>query len=218
MCFSATASFATAGLTGTIGIVCLMKVTAPRQLPLAAAPVLFGLQQCAEGLLWLNLPVAPDAPGSANLTLLYLLFAQVFWPVYVPIAMLLVEPKQRRRRLMLGCLALGIGGGAWCLWSLLSHAHAAVILDGHVVYVTEPRHSIALALVYLAATCLTPMLSSWRTVAALGAIVFVGCIVAYVLYWEAFASVWCFFAAAASAVILGHFEQSRRRHLRTVRA
>jgi hypothetical protein len=38
--------------------------------------------------------------------------------------------------------------------------------------------------------------------------------VAYVLYWEAFVSVWCFFAAAASAVILWHFELSRRRSFR----
>jgi hypothetical protein len=79
--------------------------------------------------------------------------------------------------------------------------------------VTEPRQ---LALAYLAATCLPPILSTWRTVATLGLIVLVGCVVAYEVYWEAFASVWCFFAAAASAVILGHFEQSRWRHLRTV--
>lgn len=211
MCFSATASFVTAGLTGSLGIVCLSRVTEPRQLALAATPVFFALQQCVEGLLWLNLPVAPDGPGSASLTLLFLVFALVFWPVYAPFAALLLEPNQSRRRLMLGCLAIGGGVGAWCLWSLLSHANGAVISDGHVVYVTQPRHSPALALAYLAATCLPPMLSSWRAVAALGAIVLIGCVVAYELYWEAFASVWCFFAAAASAVILGHFERLRWR-------
>ena len=216
MCFSAAASFITAGLTGSIGIVSLIRVTEPRQIPLAATPLLFAFQQCVEGLLWLNLAVAPDAPGSANLTLVFLMFAQVVWPIYAPFAVVLLEPDQRRRRIMWGCLAVGIGVGIWCLWSLLSHPHGAVIRDGHVVYVTEPRHSDALALAYLAATCLPPMLSSWRTMAALGVIVSVGCVVAYVLYWQAFASVWCFFAAAASAVILGHFEQSRRRRQRIV--
>lgn len=130
----------------------------------------------------------------------------------------MIEPEPWRRRIMSGCLTIGIGVGGWCLWSLLSYAHGAVIQDDHVVYVTERRHSDGLALAYLAATCLPPVLSSGRTVAALGAIVLVGCVVAYVLYWEAFASVWCFFAAAASAVILGHFEQSRRQQLRTARA
>ncbi len=218
MCFSATASFFTAGLTGCIGIVCLTRVTEPRQIPLAATPLLFAAQQSVEGLLWLNLPVAPEGPGAAGLTLMFLLFAQVFWPIYAPAAVLLVEPASWRRRIMAVCLLLGVCVGGWCLWSLLSHAHGAVIREDHVVYITEPRHSDWLALAYLVATCLAPVLSSWRTVAALGAIVLVGCVVAYVLYWEAFASVWCFFAAAASAVILGHFEQSRRHHLRMIRA
>jgi hypothetical protein len=57
------------------------------------------------------------------------------------------------------------------------------------------------------------LMSSQRTVVVLGAIV-----VAYALYWEAFVSVWCFFAAAASVAILCHFEWSRRSSLRSARA
>jgi hypothetical protein len=211
MCFSATASFVTAGLTGVIGIVSVSRTTEPRDLPLAATPLLFAAQQCVEGLLWLNLPVAPDEAGAPGLTLLFSVFAQVFWPIWAPLAVLLIEPDQQRRRIMEICFAAGIGVGAWCLWSLLSYPHIAVILDDHVVYETGPRHSPALAVAYLAATCLPAVLSTWRTVAVLGAIVSVGCVVAYVVYWEAFASVWCFFAAAASVVILGHFEHTRRR-------
>jgi hypothetical protein len=37
----------------------------------------------------------------------------------------------------------------------------------------------------------------------------VGSVISYVFYWEAFSSVWCFFAAAASAVIVFHFERVR---------
>jgi hypothetical protein len=44
--------------------------------------------------------------------------------------------------------------------------------------------------------------------------VLAGSALAYVFYWEAFVSVWCFFAAAASVVILLHFERSRRARLR----
>jgi hypothetical protein len=36
-------------------------------------------------------------------------------------------------------------------------------------------------------------------------------VVAYVAYMNAFQSVWCFFAAAASVAIIGHFEVVRRR-------
>jgi len=43
---------------------------------------------------------------------------------------------------------------------------------------------------------------------------FAGLVVAYAFYWEAFISVWCFFAAAASVAILCHFEWLRRSSLR----
>ena len=61
-------------------------------------------------------------------------------------------------------------------------------------------------------------LSTRRAVAALGLLVLVGSVAAYAFYWEAFVSVWCFFAAAASLVILGHFELSHRHRLRAAGA
>ena len=41
MCFSAVASFVAAGVTGGIGVVSLARVKEPRELPLAAAPIIF---------------------------------------------------------------------------------------------------------------------------------------------------------------------------------
>jgi hypothetical protein len=199
MCFSAAASFGTAGVTGAIGIVSLTRAREPRELALAATPLFFALQQGLEGLLWLDLPIAPDGSMTTGLTFLFLFLAEVFWPVYAPIGVLLIEPDESRRRVMLLCLAAGMGVGAYLFWSLLTRSHSAAILDDHIVYVTQYSQSYAVALAYLAATALPPLLSSRRVVTLLGAIVLVGSIVAYVLYWEAFVSVWCFFAAGASA-------------------
>jgi hypothetical protein len=206
MCFSAPASFVTAGVTGTIGIVALTRVKGPRELPLAATPLLFAFQQCIEGLLWLSLPLAPDGSLSAALTILYLLFAEAFWPLYAPIAVLLTEPNKHRRHLMVVCLGFGAGVGAYLLWWILGHSHFATISGGHMVYVTEYRHSDAIGAAYLAATGFPLLLSSQRSVTVLGAVVLAGLIVAYSFYWESFISVWCFFAAAASVAILCHFE------------
>jgi hypothetical protein len=112
------------------------------------------------------------------------------------------------------CLAVGVGVGAYFLWPLLTQPHSASIVKGHIVYVTENKHSEAVGLSYLAATCLPLLLSSQRTLVVLGTVILIGSGTAYLLYWEAFVSVWCFFAAGASVVILYHFEQSLRRRAR----
>lgn len=218
MCFSATASFVTAGMTAVVGIATLGRVNEPREAPLAATPLLFALQQGIEGLLWLDLPLAPQGPVASGLTFFFLFFANVFWPVYAPTAAWLIETDARRRQFMLVCLAIGVGVGAQMLWSIVTRPYGAVVLEGHIVYLTGYTPSVALGLAYLAATGLPLVLSSHRTVVALGAVILVGSAVAFAFYWQAFVSVWCFFAAAASLVILGHFEWSRRQRLRLASA
>lgn len=147
------------------------------------------------------------------LTFLYLFFAEAFWPLYVPIAVWLIEPSERRRLLMVVCLGVGAGVGAYLLWGIFRQPHLATILGGHIVYGTGYRQPDSVGVAYLAATGLPLLLSSQRTVVVLGAIVLAGLVVAYAFYWEAFVSVWCFFAAAASVVILCHFEWLRRSSL-----
>ncbi|WP_420871212.1 DUF6629 family protein [Mesorhizobium jarvisii] len=68
----------------------------------------------------------------------------------------------------------------------------------------------------MAGTALPLMLSTQRMVVALGGIVLVGLVVAYALYWEAFVSVWCFFAAAASIMIVLHFKRVDQSRLAVV--
>ncbi len=119
---------------------------------------------------------------------------------------------------MLLCLAVGLGVGGYMLWSFIAQPHSAAIVDDHIIYVTEHKRSAAIAFSYLAATSLPLFLSSQRMMLTLGVIILVGSGAAYLLYWEAFVSVWCFFAAAASIVILGHFEWSRRHRRRMVSA
>jgi hypothetical protein len=213
MCFSAAASFVTAVATGAIGLATLSRVASPRQLPLAAMPMVFATLQLLEGSLWLALPTGTGGPLATAATLLFLFLAEVWWPVFVPIAVLLIETQRKRRLFMLPSLAVGPAVAAYLLWGILTRDHRAEVLDGHIVYMTEEPFSLPIGLAYLAATAVPPMLSSQRVVATLGTVVLVGGIVAHFFYWQAFVSVWCFFAAAASGLILFHFEKQRTARL-----
>jgi hypothetical protein len=218
MCFSAVASFSTAALTSVIGLAALNRATQWRERPLAAMPLAFGLQQAIEGGLWLVLPTAPHGPLASGLALMFLLIAQVFWPVYAPLAALALEPERRRRRLMLTCLAAGGGVAGVFVWRLLNGPHEAAIMNRCIVYRTQGGAPLLIGLAYLCATSLPLILSSRRAIVVLGAITLSGCVVAYRFYWAEFLSVWCFFAAAASGVILAHFVSIRPARLRAAMA
>ncbi len=211
MCFSPEASFATAAVTGAIGVVCLLRTRRVSELPLAAAPLVFAAQQAIEGLLWLNLPSAPGGGASGALVIAFLFMAEVFWPTYAPLAAWLAEPDAKRRALMAPLILLGVGVSAMLLWYLGAQPHGARIVAGHILYWTEPKHSTLIALAYLAAVILPLLISSQRAVFAFGLVVLVGAASAYIAYRTAGESVWCYFAATGSAVLLFHFEWARRR-------
>ena len=207
MCFSAAASFSAAVVTGVVGVACLAKVRSIRELPLAAMPLLFAAQQAVEGLLWLKLPMAPSAAEASSLTLVFLIYAKVFWPVYVPTTVLLIEPDRPRQIMMRLILMAGIAIGIYFLRAILGGAHTASILGGHICYEPQVDLPMSVSIAYLAATCAAPLLSSHRLVRVLALIVIAGAGITYAFYWQAFTSVWCFFAAAASVVVYLHLSQ-----------
>ncbi|RRJ46375.1 hypothetical protein EIM03_29860 [Pseudomonas aeruginosa] len=56
MCFSAPASFTAAAVLLGLGTVTMRRARSRRELPYAAIPLLFGVQQLLEGMLWLTFP------------------------------------------------------------------------------------------------------------------------------------------------------------------
>lgn len=210
MCFSATASFVTGGVVGVVGILALRRARTPREAPLAAMPLLFAVQQGLEGALWLDLGHSAAGAHATGLSTLFLVFAEIVWPVAAPIAVLLVEPVERRRMAMAVCLSIGIGLAATLAWWISSTPVGAAIVGRQLAYLGAYPNSFIVMVAYLAATALPLMISSWRTVNLLGTLVLAGFAIAYLIYWQAFVSVWCFFAAAASFVVFYHFGETAR--------
>lgn len=211
MCFSPAASFTAAAVTGALGLIAVSRTTRVQDLPLALTPVLFSVQQVLEGFVWLDLPLAPHGANTAAWVFAYLVIAQVLWPIWAPFAVLSSEPDAMRRRRIWPCLFVGVAVSTWLLWRLATVGAAATIQDGHIAYDTGHSQVVLVGVAYLTATVLAPLLSSSRTIVALGAIVGVGWIVAYFAYLASFQSVWCYVAAVASGMVVMHFEFARRR-------
>jgi hypothetical protein len=204
MCFSATASFSAAAVIGSIGIVTLSSAAAKpnhRILALAAFPALFAIQQMVEGLLWLDL-AAPE-PGTLRGVLVHAFqgYAEVFWPVYAPLAALLIEPERRHRILISVCLVIGVALSAYLLVAMIGHPYQASVGEGHIVYRNDFQYPTGIEVPYVVATTLSLLLSSERDVQRLALVILIGFAVAYVSFHHAYISVWCFFAAIASAMV-----------------
>lgn len=205
VCFSPEASFTAAAFCAAAGAACLLKAGSVREMPLAAAPLVFALQQGVEGLVWLDTGLADGARVSTPLTFSFLLIAQVIWPILAPAAALAMEDRPGRRRFMLMGLLLGASVALFLLWNLVFRGHTAQLAHGHIVYSTGLRYGELIGAAYLLAAGLPLLISSRRAVALFGAITLAGAIVALWLHQRAFQSMWCFFAAAASVVLVAYF-------------
>ncbi len=207
MCFSATASFLAAATTGAIGFATLREVKQWREVPLAAMPVLFASQQAVEGALWLQLTGGRgDYAGALSLT--FLLFAKVFWPGYAGVSVLLVEPDRRRRLALSVISLLGAALAIYLLPRILGHPQMAAICGSSIDYGGGDNPLSWQSLPYLLCACVPFLMSSHKPVQRFGTIVLSGFFVSASLYFATFVSVWCFFAAAGSAVLYFYFKHA----------
>jgi hypothetical protein len=203
MCFSATASFSSGAILVGLGALTLKSVSRPRELPFAAIPLLFAIQQLSEGVIWSTFRY--EAPQlNAVMTYVYSLFSHVLWPVYVPVAVLLMEPRGWRRRALLAFVAAGVAVGAYLLYALVVYPIVSRTTGPHIEYVSPHFFAAAAMTLYLMSTTFSPILSTHRMVKVFGVLALLSFAGAYFFYAIWFISVWCFFAALLSAVVYLH--------------
>ncbi len=81
MCFSATASFSAGAVLLGLGTLTLKSTRHRNELPFAAIPLLFAIQQLSEGVIWLTF--SHEAPLlNTVMTYVYSFFSHALWPVY----------------------------------------------------------------------------------------------------------------------------------------
>ncbi|SFD83016.1 hypothetical protein SAMN05518672_103402 [Chitinophaga sp. CF118] len=204
MCFSATASFGASAVLLTIGIIAIKKSTTKPQYLLSCIPLLFCVQQFAEGIVWLS----ASHPGIHFLkqpaVYAFLIFAQVIWPVIVPLSIGLLEKEPLRKKIYTVISGIGILIALYLSYCLLFYKVSANIECYHIDYIlyfpfAPAKYS---GILYFIPTVIPPIISSIKSLRLLGLAVLLTYITTKIFYTEYLISVWCYFSAIISILIL----------------
>jgi hypothetical protein len=205
MCFSASASFAAGTALLALGVVTVRRTRRMAEWPFALIPALFGVQQLMEGGLWLTLDTPQQACLNTLLAQGFSAFSQVIWPIYIPLAVWLLEPAGWRRHAIALMALAGAAVSLFLLWYLLHVPAVAQVQGRHIAYIFPHFHEPLATALYLLGACVSPLLSCFKTVRLFGLLATLSLLTTATLYSQWLVSVWCFFAALLSSVILMHF-------------
>ncbi len=212
MCFSATASFVAGTALSAAGAATLRMASRRAEIPFAMIPLLFGAHQLTEGMVWLSFRSGSHLPNG-TLTLVYSMISHVFWPVYIPFAVGLLETDPSRRKALVACQVAGVVVGLYLLYLVVQFPVTSRVLDNHIAYESPHVYRLPLMLLYLVATCASSLASSSRIIQVFGALTLAAFIAAYLIHAATFFSVWCFFAALLSLIVYCYFWHVRSRAL-----
>jgi hypothetical protein len=205
MCFSASASFIAGGVLSAVGVVTLKKTEKKSEIPFASIPLLFGIQQIIEGVIWLTFHNhAPEL--NIIMTFIYSVFSHVLWPIFVPLSIMLLESVRWRKKVM---FTLWIGGtvvGLYLFYNLFAFPITSRVGNHHIAYLSPHFYIYAVMGLYVAATCVSTMFSSHKLIRFFGVMALAAFTVSYLFHKVSLISVWCFFAAALSIIIYGYFK------------
>jgi hypothetical protein len=200
VCFSAEADLVAGVVVTAIGVDTIRRTRAPKELPLAALPLLFGIHTLIEAFVWWGLAGHVPACVGHGATWIYLIVAFAL-PLWVPLAVRGVEPSKGRRAMMTLLAGVGFVVSALLLDAVIRGPIAAVVVGHHISYSLHVPGGVGLAMLYALATCGALLVASDRLIRVYG-VLNVGAIV--LLVWltvGGLTSLWCVWAAITSVAI-----------------
>ena len=205
MCFSPQADVVGGLVICAIGVDAVRHVDKRRQfLALAWLPVLLGIHQFVEALVWLWLQGhVPRGIGHTALWA-YLLIAFVVLPVFVPLAVIALEPTRRRKWMMAPFASIGAAIAVLLLAAMIHGPVTVKLAPYHLSYSIRLPDGFLIVALYVVAVCGPLLASGYRHVAIFGVVNLVAVIIIARLTISGFASIWCGWAAVSSAAITLH--------------
>jgi len=215
MCFSTEASFAGGIIISAIGVATIRKVHKPSQIVFACIPLFFGIQQIVEGFLWLALQNPEYAYIQKLATYSFLIMAEVFWPFMTPLAILLMEENKKRIKILRILLGMGLSVSLYFIYCLLSFNVTPEISGYHIEYLEDYPKSLQLVVfsVYLITSIAPLFVSTIKRTYLLGILMALSCLITIIFFTQYLTSVWCFFGALISIVILWILRDARRKYI-----
>jgi hypothetical protein len=203
MCFSAGASFAGGAVITAVGVATIRKAHKSSQTLFASIPLLFGLQQFAEGVVWITLRSGGHVQLQYMAAYIFLIMALVVWPVMLPLSVMIMEKLKKGKKVLIVFLIIGALLSAYYAYCMLSYPVTPQINNYHIIYKGDfPKSLITPAfIIYLIATLPPLFISSVRKTYIMGVLIAISCLVSGIFFKEYHTSVWCFFAALISGVI-----------------
>jgi len=205
VCFSPQADIVGGVVICAIGVDAVRHVRQRREfIALAWIPVLLGAHQFIEALVWLWLQGhLPRGIGWPALWA-YLLIAFVVLPVFIPLAVIALEPTRRRKWLMAPFASIGAVISVALLSAMIRGPIGVRIGPHHLSYSVRLPDGFLLVSLYVVAVCGPLLLSGYRHVAIFGVVNLIAVIIIARLTVSGFASVWCGWAAVSSGAITLH--------------
>ncbi|WP_300425586.1 DUF6629 family protein [uncultured Hyphomonas sp.] len=209
MCLSAEVSFIAAAGLIPAGALSMRQAWRGdrRYLPLATLPLLFGLQQLAEGVVWVA-GAGQNTELIATASLIYMFFSWLAWPVWIPVSTFALEPAKRKPYFLIFVIVGAMLGALqyvpyfahadWLNTRFLSHV---IIYEGTELLDFVGRREVTYA-IYISVVILPLLLSSVRGVRIFGLLALGVLITTYTFFAYAYVSVFCFGGALMSSYLV----------------
>ncbi|MFA6944675.1 MAG: DUF6629 family protein [Pedobacter sp.] len=212
MCFSSTASFGSSTALLVIGIISMKNSGTGPQKVLSSVPLMLSVQQLLEGIVWLSLMNPGFSEWGKPATYGFLIFAQVIWPVFIPLSIFILEKVPNRKKILFYFMIAGMVQALYLSFGMLMYPASSEIMHSHIRYDLDfpgANRWFGGAL-YIIATGVSPFISSIKMLRLMGVIVLSSYLFTRILYEQNVISVWCYFAALISFVVLAVILRSKK--------